>query len=369
MNMSSSIAGSGIGAANNNFGLMRLLLAVAVVFSHAFSVATGRIEDEPLTVLTGFTLGEHAVNAFFAISGYLVVMSYDRRGWRDYVLARLLRILPGFVAATFVVAIVMGLALTRLDPQAYLTDPELWRFIVRTLTTFKTAIALPGVFEANPLPFPLGTVWTLKYEVYCYLGVLVAGAAGLLRWRKLALGIWACLVLAMVLRDLFVPESPKHIETTLRLPLIFMTGSLVYLWRERITLSPPSLLVAGLLVVLLSQTPLYKAALCLGTAWITLVLAMAPALTSHNTEPAADLSFGIYLYGWPLQQAFHALFPNSGVLLAFSLALAVTIVVAYLSWRFVEAPALGLKRALMQTGRARPTHPQCVATSAEAATP
>ena len=52
-------------ARHNNFGLLRLLLAVAVVFSHGFSVATGRVEDEPLAASTGLTLGSHAVNAFF----------------------------------------------------------------------------------------------------------------------------------------------------------------------------------------------------------------------------------------------------------------------------------------------------------------
>ena len=75
----------------DNFALIRLGLALAVVVSHAFSVTTGAVNDEPLAVALGFTLGEHAVNGFFAVSGFLVTMSYDRRGWRDYVIARTLR--------------------------------------------------------------------------------------------------------------------------------------------------------------------------------------------------------------------------------------------------------------------------------------
>ncbi|MFX5730472.1 acyltransferase family protein, partial [Acinetobacter baumannii] len=78
---------------------------LAVVVSHAFSVATGAAGDEPLARLTGYTLGEHAVNGFFAVSGFLVTMSCDRRGIRDYALARTLRILPGLVAATLVVSL------------------------------------------------------------------------------------------------------------------------------------------------------------------------------------------------------------------------------------------------------------------------
>ncbi|SEG77550.1 acyltransferase family protein [Bosea lathyri] len=328
----------------NNFGLLRLVLALAVVVSHAFSVTTGLVEDEPLFQSTGFTLGEHAVNAFFAISGFLVTMSFVRRGWRDYSLARVLRIVPGLVAATLVVAFLIGGAMTRLDLASYLTDPRLWRFIQGTLTTFKSAAALPGVFETNPLQFPMGTVWTLKYETFCYLGVLVAGVAGLLQMRRLALGIGCVLVVAVVLREIAAPHDVKWGETVLRLPLIFLSGSLIYLWRDRVPLSLPGLALLLVVLAVLSHTPLYKAALYVGTAWGILVLAMAPSLTRWHTEPSADLSYGAYLYGWPVQQMLHALFPSLGVFILLWPSLAVTLVLAALSWFLVEKPALRLKR-------------------------
>lgn len=332
----------------NNFGLLRLLLALAVVVSHAFSVATGRVEDEPWFQTTGFTLGEHAVNGFFAISGFLVTMSYDRRGWRDYVLARTLRIAPGLIAATLVVALLLGSAMTRLDLRSYLADPQLLRFITGTLTTFKSATVLPGVFEDNPLRSPMGTVWTLKYETLCYLGVLVAGLAGLLGRPRLALAMAGLLLLAVVLREVVTPDGAKGVETALRLPLIFVAGGLIYLFRCRVTLSLPGLALALVAVALLSSTPLYKAALYLVTAWGVIVLALAPALTQGRSEPPADLSYGVYLYGWPVQQAAHALLPAMGAFTLFWPALLVTLAVAFLSWHLVEKPALALKRRLLR---------------------
>lgn len=348
--MSFASIADGLSARHNHFGLLRLLLALSVVVSHAVSVTTGRIEDEPLTASTGFTLGEHAVNGFFAISGFLVTMSYEQRGWRDYVIARTLRIAPGLIAATLVVSLLLGSALTRLDLGAYLADPRLWRFITGTLTTFKSAAPLPGVFENNPLPFPMGTVWTLKYETLCYLGVLVAGLAGLLMQRRLALAIWLALVLATVAREIVAPDGAKGVETALRLPLIFMTGGLIYLWRERVPNSLLGLGVALIITALLSATPLYKAALYLVTAWGVLVLALAPVLTGWRSEPPADLSYGVYLYGWPVQQAFVALFPAASAFLLFWPGLVVTVAVAALSWYLVEKPALGLKRRLIARG-------------------
>ncbi|RDJ21517.1 acyltransferase [Bosea caraganae] len=333
---------------HNNFGLLRLLLALAVVVSHAFSVTTGAVEDEPLARLTGFTLGEHAVNGFFAISGFLVTMSYVNRGWRDYILARLLRIAPGLIAATLAVSLLLGSAMTRLDLGSYLSHPGLWRFISGTLISFKSAAPLPGVFDANPLPFPMGTVWTLKYETLCYLGVLIAGLAGLLARRELALGALILLTLAVIGREIVAPHGPKGVETALRLPLIFLAGGVAYLWRERVPLSLAGLAAALVLTALLSPTPAHKAALFLTTAWGVLVLAMAPALTRRRSEPPADLSYGVYLYGWPVQQALVVLLPGTGALALLWPALALTLLVAALSWYGVEKPALGLKRRLLR---------------------
>lgn len=337
---------------HNNFGLLRLVLALAVVVSHASSVVDGRVEGEPLFESTGFTLGEHAVNGFFAISGFLVTMSFVRRGWRDYLLARALRIAPGLIAATLVVSLLLGAGLTRLDLAAYLSDPRLWRFIEGTLTTFKSAAALPGVFEANPLPFPMGTVWTLKYETLCYLGVLLAGLAGLLAKPRVALAAGCALAAAVILREIVSPDGPKSTETALRLPLIFLAGGLIYLWSERVPLSLAGLAAALLLLVPLSFTPLYKAALYLVTAWGVVVLALAPTLTRLRTEPPADLSYGVYLYGWPAQQALHALLPGLGVVTLLWPSLALACGVAALSWYWVEKPALDLKRRLLRGSKA-----------------
>ena len=177
--------------------------------------------------------------------------------------------------------------------------------------------------------------------------MLVAGLAGLLLQRRLALAIWCVLVVATIAREIVAPDGAKGVETALRLPLIFMTGGLIYLWRERIPLSLAGLAIALVLTGLLAWTPLYKAALYLVTAWGVLVLALAPALTGWRSEPPADLSYGVYLYGWPVQQALHALFPSLGAVALLWPSLAVTVVVAALSWYLIEKPALGLKRRLM----------------------
>ncbi len=345
---------------HNNFGVLRLLLALAVVVSHAFSVKTGLVADEPLARLTGFTLGEHAVNGFFAVSGFLVTMSYDRRGWRDYVVARSLRIVPALVVAVLAVALLLGPILTTRGLGAYMADDALWRFIATTLTSLKSTLALPGVFEGNAFRFPLGTVWTLKYEILCYAGVVVAGLAGLFRARGLVLALLAALTLAAITREFMAPDGAKGLETALRLPLIFLAGGTAWLWRERLPLSLSLLAAVSLGVLVLAATPVFKPALYLATTYGVLALALHPKLTGILPEPGADLSYGIYLYGWPVQQALVAVWPGMGAVTLLAPSLIVTVFVAFASWHLVEKPALALKQHLLRahprgTARYRPT--------------
>ena len=330
----------------NGFGLLRLALALMVVLSHAVSVVTGRVEDEPLVHGTGFSLGEHAVNGFFAVSGFLVTMSYDRRGWRDYVVARSLRILPGLIAATLVVGLGLGAAMTRLPLAEYYASPELWRFVRGTLLSFKSNASLPGVFEGNPLRSPLGTVWTLKYETICYAAVLAVGLLGLLRRRWAVPALAAGLALALAWLEVTAPNLSKGVETALRLPLIFACGGCLYLGRDQVRLGAWPLVGLVLAVALQPHAPA-RTLLFLAESYAAIWLAFLPPLARPALDPKADLSYGVYLYGWPVQQSLHALWPGASALALLAPAVGIALIAAAASWYAVEKPALRLKaRAL-----------------------
>jgi peptidoglycan/LPS O-acetylase OafA/YrhL len=258
-----------------------------------------------------------------------------------------LRIVPGLVAATLAVALGLGSLMTSLNLSAYWGDPALWRFIQGTLTTFKSNAALPGVFSENPFRFPMGTVWTLKYEVLCYLGLLAAGLLGTLRWRWLAPLLVASLAVALAAAGLREGEMPKGLETSLRLPLIFAAGAALFLYADRATLSWPLALALLALAALVHGTALYPPVLFLAEAYGVLCLGLAPPIRHPVLDPRADLSYGTYLYGWPVQQSLHALFPTASAWLLLGPSLVLTLAVAALSWRFVERPALGWKARVM----------------------
>lgn len=331
----------------DNFALLRLFLALSVVVSHAFSVATGTVIDEPLFAQTGFTLGEHAVNGFFAISGFLVTMSFLRRGWRDYALARALRIAPAFVVAVLATAFLLGPIMTTLPQGGYWNDERLWRFVSSTLFGFKSTAPLPGVFENHPYRSLLGTVWTLKYEVICYAGVLFLGIVGLLRSKIFAAALVFALAGGLVALDLHWPDAPKGIETAIRLPLLFAAGGMFYLWRDLARLRVAALGALAVAAYFAHGTFVFKTLLFLTEAYGVLWLALAPGLSHPRADIKTDLSYGSYLLGWPVQQTLFALFPAVSPVAMLPAAILVTLALAYLSWRWVERPALDLKARLL----------------------
>jgi peptidoglycan/LPS O-acetylase OafA/YrhL len=197
----------------------------------------------------------------------------------------------------------------------------------------------------------MGTVWTLKYELFCYAGVLAFGLAGLMRFRIAGLALVVALLLGTIGLDILRPEAGKAVQTSFRLTFLFAAGGALYLWREAARLS---WLVAALLAAAAwgsAGTPLYKGLLFAFEAYGVIWLALAPGLSHPALEPKADLSYGTYLYGWPIQQGLVQLLPGMAPLMLLLPAVALSLGLAALSWYLVEKPALSLKAQLV---RARP---------------
>lgn len=107
----------------NSLNLVRLVAALAVLISHSFSLQTGLGSSEPLAASTPFTLGQHAVNAFFVISGATLSHSLQRNpNLAQYAWARFLRIFPALLAFGLFFAFVLGPLLTSLRWVDYFAD-------------------------------------------------------------------------------------------------------------------------------------------------------------------------------------------------------------------------------------------------------
>src|SRR5438132_3030496 len=336
----------------NNFDALRLIAAASVVFSHSFLITEGTQDHEPLILLTGnqSILGLVGVFVFFAISGFLVTQSFEQTGdaWR-FLAKRALRIFPGLFVATVLSAFVLAPLVTTLSTGAYLTNPAPWEYVLGNTLLDQTVHELPGVmFVNNPVGLEInGSLWTLRLEFLMYLMVLVLGVLRLLTVRValllVALGM-ACLHFNML------DELEKWgwffqlLSGWGWLVAFFAAGMVLYKLRHTCIFDGRIALLA--LAGLVLSVPLHKFLVLfpLFGCYLALWLALNPRLPVIPAARFGDLSYGLYIYGWPVEETVMWL---SGGRAAwwqvFLIALPAASAIAFLSWHLVERPMLRLK--------------------------
>jgi peptidoglycan/LPS O-acetylase OafA/YrhL len=328
----------------NNFDALRLAAAVTVVLTHAFLIGEGSLAHDPLMMATGgqCTIGVVGVFVFFAISGYLVTQSFEATGSTARFLAkRALRIYPGLAFCLLLLALALGPLETSMARGAYLADPNTWGYVGANLAMYIDWNTLPGVrftgWDAGAVVN--GPLWSLPCEVLMYLMVAALGSLGLLRLRI----IGALIALGLVGIAFDTASSGWLLGSALWMLSFFAAGMALYKLRDRPIYAPRYAALALACLVLGSALRLFIPAFALFGSYLVLSLAFA----GKKVIPAArfgDLSYGLYIYGWPIEQAVtRALGGAAPWWEVFALSLPAAAACAFCSWHLVEGPALRLK--------------------------
>jgi peptidoglycan/LPS O-acetylase OafA/YrhL len=326
-----------VGSRDNNFDLLRLLAAWAVLVSHAYALV-GR--PQPLEQFDA-TLGNIGVLVFFAVSGLLI-----RRSWeydpvtRSFWSKRALRLLPALTTVAVLTAFVIGPLVTAVGPRQYFSSWETWLYPFRLVLMVPFGAQLPGVFDDNLYAGAVnGSLWSLPVEVFAYLGVAVLGLAGLLRRRRLVLGL---AVLGMAWAAVWVVVTPPAIGSAYVLAA-FALGCAAWSYRERILLSWPLALGVLAACALAAMAPLSARTVVwiAGITYLSYWFAYALPPIGRVVTRFGDASYGVYIWAFPVQQLLYQLVgPDLSPWEMIGLATPVVWVIAQLSWHLVEAPAL-----------------------------
>jgi peptidoglycan/LPS O-acetylase OafA/YrhL/O-antigen ligase len=337
----------------NNFHLLRLLFALAVVAGHL----------NVLPALPGWQAADRylapavklGVQGFFILSGFLVSGSLERsKSIRQYAEKRVRRLYPAYAAVVLACA---GAALA-FGPQARAELGAVARYVGWNLGFLNfMAPNLPGVFAHNSMTAVNGALWTLKIEVLFYL------VLPLIAWlmRNAGRAHWLLIVAIYIAAEAwrfgfsYVGEArgnPTLIEIGRQLPgqmSFFITGVALYVWRDRLVgrwwfLAPIGalLLVASFFGPVLE--PLRAAGLGLVALWIATAL---PRLI--DAARFGDLSYGVYILHFPIIQTvialgFFAVAPALGA----GVALAAILAASLAMWWLIERPALRADSAYRQ---------------------
>ncbi|HET6389152.1 acyltransferase [Hyphomicrobium sp.] len=341
---------------DNSFGVLRLLMATFVLISHSYLYSAGTDAAEPLQPWLGRSLGEYAVQVFFILSGVLVAQSFDRsRSVLKFAAARALRIFPALIVCVFITSFVLGPWVTGLSVGEYFASPGLYAYVAKTLALTTGAAPLPGVFETLPYAnYVNSSLWTLKYEVICYLILALLGFAGLFeeRWRKVAIGGIA-LVVSTVTLGLPADAQAFGFSDNLRYFIVFFfCGVLAYLARRHLVIHAALLVPFGALFLVFAKTPLAEVTSALFLGYASLWLATKTLGVLRAVCNKVDASFGIYIFAGPTQQTLLWLMPGIAPVWLSLIAFAIVLPAAVFSWIVIEKPALKL-RAIV-TGRVTP---------------
>lgn len=328
----------------NSFGVVRLAMAVAVLISHSYFFVTGQSTAEPLVSVTGHSLGEHGVQVFFFLSGVLVTQSLFNSGSViDFAVARSLRIFPGLIVCVLATALLLGPFVSALAPTAYYADAGLWVYIAKTLLLTTGGAPLPGVFQELPAASLFNmSLWTLKYEVMCYVALGLAGAMGALRGhnRRFAIAAVGLLVGFVFIGQPKHPDSYSQIDNIRYFTLYFATGVLACLIKDQLVLSWGVLVGLGAVFAAMTGTRFGELSCALFLGYATLMAASLDFGWLTRWTRTTDISFGVYIYAAPIQQSLLLALPSLTPLALSAIAGAIAVGVALASWEFVERVAL-----------------------------
>lgn len=321
---------------------IRFFLAALVVWSHAYPL-TGQVE--PIESHTnGITLGTLAVVTFFFISGFLVTMSWNRlQNPVEFVIHRIFRIWPALIAALlFTVAI--AFIVSAAEPMQTLRSG--WQYFWGNLPLINgIQFQIDGAFQDHPNTSVNGSLWSLEWEIFCYIALLLAAITGILSnaWRAM-LASFLVMVLTFIMTqiDLVLFNGiPDHAMVLFCFSLgtfsYFLYGELGgrILWKLYFFLA---LLFALFGSVFMPLAYIFAAAGIV--AFVSFDSLIKPG------DMKLDLSYGVYIFAFPIQQFMVYLLPNQSPLMNFLLTMPVLLVIAYLSWTLIEKPSIGLGKTL-----------------------
>lgn len=341
---------------NNALNAFRLALAAEVILWHSFPI-TGRMPPEPVLQVL-FSVG---VDGFFAISGFLITRSWlTNPQIRDYLLARALRILPGFYVCLIVTAFVFA-------PLYLATHGDSVAKVFGTSAPFEFILKNSGLIyiqrdiAGTPYDIPdhmagwNASLWSLIWEVMCYIIVAILGLIGLAKRRWTSVVI---LCLALVGANLFPPLTFPGVWTIpqlmMRCAIMFAAGAMMYQWRDVIPARWSLVAVCVVIVFAAGLMPDYR--ILGGVPLAYAVIVAGSLIKAKRLNLRTDLSYGLYIYAFPIQQLLAGL----GLVFLhpvafFAVSTAATLPFAALSWFIVEKRAMALKhRARMKRAATSP---------------
>lgn len=340
---------------DNNFNAIKLTAAFLVIAGHMYILNGG----EAPSVL-GHGVHMIGVYTFFLIGGYLITKSWrSDKNLKRYALKRFFRIWPPLAVVILLTVFVLGPCFTTVSLLDYFRGclnylRNLFLYIV---------YALPGVFENNPYPSAVnGSLWTLPVETVMYVLVpILASFLDLIKsekGRRLAAVTVTAVVCISDCYTLAIPDARLVIYGTdwiaalHVLPYYFIGMSLAFFPIEKIDHLPLVTVVACCAFGFNWSYSSAHVLLYFLLPAIVFSVGFARCDFLRKVGSKAEITYGIYLFGFPVQQAVMACIGKLGISLPGWICVILTFVLssvaAYGLFVFIEKPIQAKLRHLLK---------------------
>lgn len=336
---------------SSNVNILKFICALLVIIGHAGSI-TGDETAFP-TEFGGYVCGPggFAVSVFFFFSGLYVTKSLARTSnLKSYIVKRAERIFPQLIVVVFLSAFVLGPVLTNLGLAAYFTSGSTYLYLLNAVLI--PIHNLPGVFETLPYQTVNGPLWTLPVEFACYLMlwgislVLVlishsktrSNLSDIIDSKGFRILSWIAGVLAiLIFVAVYAVIENEFFVSVIRPVIIFVEGSMFYLYRDKIRVNPIAGLVAAICLIISLLTGWFSIGMILFLPYMVLCLTLGlPQIKADWT--VFKLSYEMYLLGWPIQQIIMTVFRgNMSALTNILLTIPFDILLAYALYKSTNA--------------------------------
>jgi peptidoglycan/LPS O-acetylase OafA/YrhL len=325
----------------SGFDYLRFALAISVVVWHSVYISYGLDADVALRTSWPRPLIYAILPAFFGMGGFLVTASLQRNSIPAFMALRLSRIFPALCCDVVFAAFILGPLVTSVSLADYFSDHLFWTYLLNLVGYIH--FHLPGVFLTNPSGSNVNAqLWTMPFEFISYGAIAALAVIGAIRRPTLLLGLVGAFTAYAVYKDItqlsFSDGPPGRY-----LVLACLWGTVLYVWRDRI---PHSFALLAVAVAATLATMSFASTLCLSALPVVYIAVWLGTQNAPKVFPVngTDYSYGLYVYGYPIQQTIALLLPDYRVwYVTAGLGVLFAFMAAYLSWHFVERPVLRRK--------------------------
>lgn len=322
---------------NNNLDIFRVIAACMVIYGHAYAlVPHSSKETDFIARLLKFDYsGSLAVNIFFFLSGLVVTNSLlSKRSPIDFIIARAFRIWPALIFTVVVTATIIGPIVTTLPIDQYFQDPATFKYVTNNITMSITH-TLPGVFESNYFKSAVnGSLWTIPYEIAAYTALLAFFMLGASKSKWIAISIFLIIAVTPFLPEYlklsFLPSS----KLAVMLAPCFAAGAILALLKDHIHINLHVTSGLWILYFLINNSSIVP--YLFYSALFVSILYLSSLAFTIKLKMKSDISYGIYLWGFPVQQILVASFPEQGLIFNQISAMIICCILGYASWMLIE---------------------------------